>query len=524
MPGSDSIVGSGQLLSEDNYLRKIERTCIPEDPQMVNNYMRQQLKDTRPDKPFFESDLPRRNNYSRDRLNLRHSGRRVKAEPWLPDGTFLDHVFTEKDPRGIALGPDMKKHKEQQFARRKYINFYNDSHHHIPESGIHPSQMVMNIKGQFYNVKNRMNIFSTSQLGRHNGGTANLKRTSTAACVQQSDEKMPSLTEEKCQNRNRTSEISREMPIGWRRTTDHQFKVAKYGQNRKNLDIEKQNLYKNRSGSKIEHDIYLSYEDINIPRNLVMKISDLLYQKKQNIENGKFLNFATAWSQNNRSYKLSWEDLKHTGILDSATTPANVEIASNKHLPMTNKGLHLQQDTKKIKKSIVDPEVIEFMTMINKYLSPGEKQKIRQNIVESANREKFDIIQANKGDGSVRLNDKQVQNKWNSRSEFEKGESARLMNYSRVSSGIGIDVNNINYEEYKQKSAILDPRTIALGAPGLMSADKLSGAIQFDNNTGPEHCGSQIVGPLGSKYTREYHDGEPYQNEVEEIMASTHRK
>jgi hypothetical protein len=27
----------------------------------------------------------------------------------LPDGTFLDYEFLNKDPRGIAVGPDFKE-------------------------------------------------------------------------------------------------------------------------------------------------------------------------------------------------------------------------------------------------------------------------------------------------------------------------------------------------------------------------------------------------------------------------------
>ncbi len=93
MAGTDSIVGSGSLMPESFYLKKMETTCIYEDPDQLENFYRQSLKDISPDKPFFESDQPRYNNFSQDRLNLRHYGKRVETLPYLPDGTFLDHVL-----------------------------------------------------------------------------------------------------------------------------------------------------------------------------------------------------------------------------------------------------------------------------------------------------------------------------------------------------------------------------------------------------------------------------------------------
>ena len=169
-----SIVGSGSDVPVDVYLKKIEQTCMYESPDMVESYHRNTLKDMRPCQDFFESDQPRGgrsadgklngNNISSRFLNFRDSGfmSAEGAEPYLPDGTFLDHVFLEKDPRGGALEPDMRKHVDQQYARKSFINFKPDHDDSVTESGITPGQMVKNIRSGQKIIKDYLKIFDTS--------------------------------------------------------------------------------------------------------------------------------------------------------------------------------------------------------------------------------------------------------------------------------------------------------------------------------------------------------------------------
>ena len=61
-----NIIGTGNSLSGqygdmpfDMYLRKIEQSCDYENPNQVDDYQRDLLKDFRPDAAFFESDQAR---------------------------------------------------------------------------------------------------------------------------------------------------------------------------------------------------------------------------------------------------------------------------------------------------------------------------------------------------------------------------------------------------------------------------------------------------------------------------------
>ena len=79
----------------------MDRTNIEEDPDMIHNYQKEVLKDRRPDAPLFEEDQKRM--YYGDHIKLRLYGARSDKQPYLEDGTFLDHIFLEPDSRSIIL-------------------------------------------------------------------------------------------------------------------------------------------------------------------------------------------------------------------------------------------------------------------------------------------------------------------------------------------------------------------------------------------------------------------------------------
>jgi len=180
MTSANSLSGNYGLMDETLYLRKMERTCIPEPDGLLNDYIRDELKDTRPVNPTIASEemrggvdpktgVRRGGFQSSGALSLRYHGKRNKVKPDLPDGTFLDWQFLEKDPRSIMGQPDMRKHREQQEARGKFIKFYSDEDHSIPEKGITPMAMNQMIRQGQHQTKERLKIFSTANTGFHTG-------------------------------------------------------------------------------------------------------------------------------------------------------------------------------------------------------------------------------------------------------------------------------------------------------------------------------------------------------------------
>lgn len=104
--------------------------------ELLNDYNRQQIKNSIiPDKPLFEHEEPVSNKFSQTKLNLRNNASRYSKEPYAPDQCL---AFTDKDPRGTAVGPDMKKFKYYYQDTIKDKAFYPGSMPQVP--GGRPSE------------------------------------------------------------------------------------------------------------------------------------------------------------------------------------------------------------------------------------------------------------------------------------------------------------------------------------------------------------------------------------------------
>ena len=293
--------GAYGLIPEDYYLRKIQQSALPEDPYMIEDHMRKLLVDFRPDDPFLASDDPRdpadrgSGPHSTQFLNLRHYGVfGEEADPYLPDGTFLDYEFTERDPRGFATGPDMRKHMEQQYARSAFIKFYNDSDYSVPETGINPVKMVENIKAGHYQFKDRYKNFDESMDSWHNGGTVQTGRThgSTITNVT-TDGTIKDLADAPQLNRrDPTSMLSNDPTIAFRQSVpDHRFKTAHYGFTRVNQDKNYQNWSNNRGSTFLDHANMATINGELVNKSLARLILDLQGQRKireQVVQGGAF--------------------------------------------------------------------------------------------------------------------------------------------------------------------------------------------------------------------------------------------
>jgi hypothetical protein len=108
--GTKSRVGQYGLIPEKDYLDKIAVTSMYEDPDQIESYQRQLLKDRSPDPYLFESDAPRVNNQSAALLNLRYGGARNNVDPYLPDGTFLEF------PRDVQPKKEKVRNKDSDRA------------------------------------------------------------------------------------------------------------------------------------------------------------------------------------------------------------------------------------------------------------------------------------------------------------------------------------------------------------------------------------------------------------------------
>jgi hypothetical protein len=507
MPDYQSLVGQFGGLDEKLYLAKLEKTCDFEDPEMMYNYNRANLKDIRPDVPILESDQPRYNNYSTDRLNLRHVGRRSEAEPYLPDGTFLDFDFLNKDPRGNAVGPDFKEHVKQQQARTKFIKHGIDADNSVPSGGgVNPTKMVMDMKATLPCIKQRLKIFDDSLSQFNRGGMSHTIATDVDECVQKTDDRPPDMRDEICNPRmNKQQDISNNIKIGWRTTTDNIFKVAKYGQIRRGPACIKEDINKNRKNTHISHDIIASYADQNSSAKIAAKMIDIIKRKEMDIECGKDMEFESSRTgQSARRQKILPEDLKSTQTQACASQQASAHSELNTNGTSSHlKGQHHKVDVNKMGKAIIDPLIVDIMVGINKKMAPREVKDLRDFVQQSAEEMGILVQQANK-----KLNTTELTNKlsWDTEANHEKGVSYKIANYSKLATNTCINKpknqNAYDFEAYKEEQKIYGQHRGNLANPSLQNIK----VTTYDQKSALDVVGTKLIGGLGSKYMRPYMD------------------
>lgn len=505
MPGG-GLTGNYGSMPISAYLKKMEQTCLFENENQLDDYMRSSLKNMEADKPLFESDQTRRDNHSRERLSLRHTGRRTEAEPYLPDGTFLDYEFLNPDVRGTAVEPDMMKHRKQQEARGKFIKMGYDDDMSVPSEGRTQSRVIKDIKGSFYQVKNRLKIFDESMGTLNTSGVRHGVKDTQDRCLQTQDERAPELSEELCKTRsNKVVDLSNNTSIGWRRTTDHRFQVAKYGQVRSGMRKDKTDILKNRENAHVTHDIFNTTQDAANAKSLAIKMIDLSNKKRTDIESGNNVLLGSSKRQRNtKSKRIQDKDLinMRIGVKKSQDPTANEIMGGEMKQHIRGDMTQSKLDSNRIKKTVIDPFIIKFMSSYNKNFTKQQTDDLREKIVKSG---VFYGLLHNQSNKKQQLSEIKNELLWSSMANYVKGTSMNIKNYSNsVNSSVLHKPKNKNaydYEQYKSQQKISGQRRGNIQNPNLYVYE----STVFDQkNDMPEHTGSKLVGSLGNKYMTRY--------------------
>jgi hypothetical protein len=527
-----NIVGTGNSLSGqygdmpfDMYLRKIEQSCEYENPSQIDDYQRSLIKDFKPDEPFFESDQPRggkdangtpRGGFqSTSQINLR-SGGRTLDDPYLPDGTFTDWQFMEKDERGFVTEPNMRKHVEQQYARGKNYNYRNDSDNSIPSEGVTPYNMQMGIRNAQNITKDYFKIFSTAFEGWTNGGaTPGYSKSVKELITDEQVLKDPAHRD--LGNRGRmTTSLSNDTSIGWRRTVDHRFKVAKYGRTNTSKSFTSEDWWKNRANVIIDHDQLVSNQGNNINKSLALLMIDLAQQRKTHrfasIGN---VDFNESNADINKKRKLTPADM--AGMVNRPTNESQDETPHtqlNGEVSNTSGEKLIIKEVTNMGKTHINPTIVEKMSNINRLQTKHSKDDLRNAIKKSAD---------DRGIYMEDINVKRVEKMepgaiWNSLGVYKKGESKSVKNYKMavkkmISGGKVMDKvsKDIDFKEsYKtnQRRGKLDSKKMNVNSTNI------------DNEYGREVERSHRTGPLGSKYMTAYIKDERAINDLDNMMGS----
>ena len=324
------------LIPDDFYYRKLEASDVYENPYDTENYIRASLMDRTPDVPFFESDQPRTNQHSAERMELRHSCSRSDYTPYLAEGQFTHFEFTEKDPRGVQNVPNMRLGYEQHLARSSQIRLYNDADYSVPESMMTPEHIAEVKRNGFYGLKNRMKIFEESKDSFHNGGTTQIRRQGCMVGNVDKSGVIKDMADMCVRNRqDAVAQISNDPTTAFRHSTpDHRVRIAQYGrlvENRLSPDnLANVDLRKNMDSSKLDHVVAQRATGELLNRSIANLIVDLQGQRTH-ITEGMTGNiqFSKSTQGINRSHKLHPDDVNmvmKNEIQRSAGLSANTQF------------------------------------------------------------------------------------------------------------------------------------------------------------------------------------------------------
>jgi hypothetical protein len=168
---------NGGKMDVTNFLSQFTESAVVEDIDM-NRERRKALMDYGPDPILFEEDMPRLNNFSKERLNLRHFGAYDPTGPWKNDEYDLQHH--DKDPRGWLGETDWKKYHAADEPKMRQRIFHSSSDKVIASQGVSWTDVQRRLSRMRAELKGYMPWFSES-LSTMGAGKTNLNYNTPSA-------------------------------------------------------------------------------------------------------------------------------------------------------------------------------------------------------------------------------------------------------------------------------------------------------------------------------------------------------
>jgi hypothetical protein len=500
-----SIVGNSGLISEDHYLRKIEASCLFDSANALADYQRRNLVDRRPDRPWLESDQPRRGGrFAESRIAIHDHGRRNNIEPDT-EGVFLDFDHFAKDPRSIMPDPDFRRMiEDQSYPRAKFKTKWNDESNNVPESGINPYWQEMHrahardlLKPRYLNFEDSLDNFSTPY---------DIPRVRPCGmCVSTlEDGQMVDLNQlENRTRKDRTAQLS-DLQLGFRQNASHRFKTAKYGDVRAPNTTSDAKWMFNRYESSYDHSTPVLYKDnqINISRRLAMTMIDLARIKKESW-NGLEILFRDVQPLDPRSSAIP-ANLTGKAVRPTLLAEIQEEAPDAISVRGMEKALLPNPDDvggakHRLEKQSIDPAVARTIIEVNrkrKFLSSDE---IRNEVEQSA----FDSgkVVLNEQDAAPRTSAPQTDSlliPLQSQPTYNDDLAGKKIFHYQSGFNQPPDFNLATPEAYKKASAERANAKQNTSEPALARDTELD--VGFNPMEGKYHI--QLAAPLGKKETR----------------------
>jgi len=485
---------------------------------MYDEFSRETLKDRRPDTATFEYEEPRKSISNKGYLNTLHYGGR--GEYNYPAHPEINTEITDREPRRTFTDPDYRELRMQEDARMRFVNFYPGNDDNSISSGSWRENQVRDAKKHMFNLlKPRMRIFSTSEDGRREGMRRSYEYKSNIDKVQYDKTYGDTILDWSLNPQRKTIVLSNELirNTRWyhRHTPDHEFTVAKYGENPRkmklNISENKTQMYEGDIGKYSEdvtcEDLTVAYKNIGI---LMGTLVSQKYKIKEDIDKKESTDAQIRKLSEMRSNieKILFETVHDTEYYNSDETQSrktskpvkethksiinvrdNLKPANYYHEAMLMyKSLDPSNDVVSIKFKAIDDE--------NKVDMRGEEYQARKTCRENMHSGMKDTV--------IEVDDKTLSIKSYKSSKTNPNEKKK---------------NMLNPELFGNNSDNTQDRKVSHTNYRITNTKDISQNLEFPDNDMIDHYGGRI-GKYGSKLkVRRYADSENNSTLVSENSA-----
>jgi hypothetical protein len=298
--------------------------------------------------------------------------------------------------------------------------------------------------------------------------------------------------------------------------------VSQYGQVRGLGVLNENGWRKNKENTMIDHDIFVSYKDQNVPVSLAFKMVDITNQRKNAFESGKLMTFGSTMENANRQNNITFSDLTEFRLNSGKETHSSAPHTllrgeQTSHLSGANLIPHL--DHTFFGKIDIQTTIFEKMAMVNKKMGSVERDDLREEIFRTGETFTSNIEEKNKENIQREIKNEML---WKSESLHEKNNSMNVANYARIlATEVGKEAraNAVNFEDFQKKSFESAQRNGNGQLPTMYGMKNVS----YDNVKGTEQLNAQLVGHMGSKYMRNHMDAEISMNNLNELGVANTR-
>jgi len=281
---------------------KFEETNIDGEEELYDDFSRKTLSDFRADPPAFAHEETRtsRTASSYGKLQMQYNGHRgveeINYRPEHFDG-FLGPE--DQDPRGANVDPDMKKLREQEQARMRFIRFTADASNQTTGGGRSEGQLLADQQRLFHTVKSKLKVFDRQLDGRREGLTREYAHKSSVPKQILVQSYGDYIKDYSLNPQRRAGIICKQImrdTRAWREeTTDTDFCTAKYGQSRRRVNATTHNPVKGAADSASaefgQAETTLQFKTVGI------LMANIIHGKRQGIEIARAGNMDMAESK-----------------------------------------------------------------------------------------------------------------------------------------------------------------------------------------------------------------------------------